>query len=1500
MLGGIAAGATFWIRWTDFNAAGADDGLAIDNFSLTAIGQSANPGTFSIASASASEAAGFIDLVVTRLGGSSGAATLSDSLAGLTATAGTDFDATAGTVSFADGETQKAIRVAVIDDTLFEGDETFEVSLTGTTAGTIGTATAIGTILNDDASMQPPSLSIASATVMEGNSGTTQIRFDVTRSGSSAGEASADYNIVFGTAAASDFAAGTSFSGRVVLGDGELVRTITLDVLGDTQVESDEMFSVVLSNANGGTLLGTATATGTIVNDDVAPTPVANVFINEINYDPAGADTNETIEIAGLAGTDLSGWRIVLYNGNGGVAYAATGGSTSGIALSGVIADQNNGFGTVSVAAPGLQNGAPDGFALVDNLGRVVQFLSYEGAFAATNGPAAGMTSIDIGVAQDGDLVGTSLQLTGTGSSYEDFTWVRGQASTYSAINTGQTFLSPDAPGELRVLDAAVIEGDSGTSNLVFTVRRAGASGLTSTVDYTINLDGTADLADLGSGAPLSGTITFAPGVSSQQIVVPIRDDTLAEINETLSVTLSNSTNATIVDGSAVGTITNDDPIQLAIYAIQGLGHQSDYAGQMVITHGIVTAVDANGYYLQDAAGDGDARTSDGVFVFTNGAPGRAVGDAVEVRGTVVEFLPGNNATNLTVTQINQSAATLLSTGNALPAATLIGAMPGGVLPPSTVFDDDGFQVYDPQHDAADFYESLEGMRVTIAAPLVVSPTNEFGETFVVASGGTGATGVNSRGSITISGDASNVDDYNPERIQIDDNANLFSGFTPSYTQGDILSDVTGIISYNFQSYELQVTEAVTITSDAGPLPRETTTLFGTPDRLVIATYNVENLDPGDGAVKFNLLANDIVYNLRAPDIIALQEIQDADGAGSGSNLSGTVTANLIIEAINSAGGPQYAYVEIAPTTANSTGGEPNGNIRNGYLYQVNRVDYVEGSATLISDPAFANSRSPLVATFTFNEQQITTINVHSTSRGGSSPLFGAQQLPENGGESARIAQSEAIRGYVTDLLTANVAANIAVLGDFNGFYFERSLELLEEGGVLSNILRQLPTEERFSYAFGGNAQALDNFLVTPGLLANILVDPVHINSEQPAGPNRVSDHDPLLASFLLPLPNAAPTDLALSNNSIAENSAAGTVVGTLSATDRPTDTLRYELVDDAGGRFAVDAVTGAITTTAPLDFESAQAYAIVARVVDQGGLSAEQTFQVAVTNVNEAPVATSDTISVDEDASTDNLWSVLLGNDSDSDAGTTLSIVSVDDSQTLGSLVFDAATQSLRYVADDDSFDALAPGAVAIDSFTYTVRDADGLTSTATVEVRVTGIADGVTSFGSVRSDTLVGTGGEDTIYGLVGNDTLYGLGGHDILWGGVGNDRLFGGDGNDVLSGGIGNDVLDGGSGNDWLYGDIGNDTLTGGAGRDTFAFGMAAGNDIITDFDVLQDTLQLDNGVDVVRMQVRDANRDGIDDLEITLSYGGKVTLLGVDDFAAVHISQQTLPFLTEALL
>ncbi|MBU2061647.1 MAG: fibronectin type III domain-containing protein, partial [Bacteroidetes bacterium] len=163
--------------------------------------------------------------------------------------------------------------------------------------------------------------------------------------------------------------------------------------------------------------------------------PVATVFINEIHYDNAGTDLGEGVEIAGTAGTDLSNWFVIPYNGNGGASYTPVG------ELSGAIPEQSNGFGTVFVPISGLQNGAPDGLALVNNLGEVVQFLSYEGSFTATNGPANGMTSTDIGVIQNGlDAAGLSLQLVGTGNSYTDFTWQAATPSTYNAVNAGQYF----------------------------------------------------------------------------------------------------------------------------------------------------------------------------------------------------------------------------------------------------------------------------------------------------------------------------------------------------------------------------------------------------------------------------------------------------------------------------------------------------------------------------------------------------------------------------------------------------------------------------------------------------------------------------------------------------------------------------------------------------------------------------------------------------------------------------------------------------------------------------------------------------------------------------------------------------------------------------------------------------------------------------------------------------------------------------------------------------
>lgn len=160
------------------------------------------------------------------------------------------------------------------------------------------------------------------------------------------------------------------------------------------------------------------------------------VFINEIHYDNASSDLGEGVEIAGPAGTSLTGYTITAYNGS-----STSGASYKTEPLSGTIPDLNStGYGTVFFPISGLQNGAPDGLAL-DSDGTLIQFLSYEGVFTASNGVASGVTSTDIGVAETGStLVGESLQLTGSGTTYENFTWSGPLTNTYDGINTGQTF----------------------------------------------------------------------------------------------------------------------------------------------------------------------------------------------------------------------------------------------------------------------------------------------------------------------------------------------------------------------------------------------------------------------------------------------------------------------------------------------------------------------------------------------------------------------------------------------------------------------------------------------------------------------------------------------------------------------------------------------------------------------------------------------------------------------------------------------------------------------------------------------------------------------------------------------------------------------------------------------------------------------------------------------------------------------------------------------------
>ena len=179
-----------------------------------------------------------------------------------------------------------------------------------------------------------------------------------------------------------------------------------------------------------------APASGVPAND-------STVFVNELHYDNVGTDTGEFIEVAGPAGTDLAGWQVVLYNGGNGAAYNTR-------TLSGIIPGAAGEYGTVALDYPrdGIQNGGPDGLALVEPGGDVRQFLSYEGTMTAIGGAADGLTSTDIGVAETPSDVGQSLQLTGTGTTYGDFTWAAPAVATPGATNNGQTFGEDDTDPE--------------------------------------------------------------------------------------------------------------------------------------------------------------------------------------------------------------------------------------------------------------------------------------------------------------------------------------------------------------------------------------------------------------------------------------------------------------------------------------------------------------------------------------------------------------------------------------------------------------------------------------------------------------------------------------------------------------------------------------------------------------------------------------------------------------------------------------------------------------------------------------------------------------------------------------------------------------------------------------------------------------------------------------------------------------------------------------------
>lgn len=571
------------------------------------------------------------------------------------------------------------------------------------------------------------------------------------------------------------------------------------------------------------------------------------------------------------------------------------------------------------------------------------------------------------------------------------------------------------------------------------------------------------------------------------------------------------------------------------IHKIQGASHVSPLVGEMASdVAGVVTALRSDGFYMQSTEPDDDPATSEGILVETAGVPPVKVGDAVLVSGVVKEKAPGGSGTdNLTATEIDDVTVTILSSGNELPEPVIIGE--GGRIPPTQVIDNDtdGYvseeTPFDPDEDGLDFYESMEGMLVQINDAMVVGPTNAYKEIVVVGDRGAHASVLSELGSLVIQ-----EDDFNPERIVLDDLlAELPYVDLGDYSEGSLI----GIVSYDYGEINILLLETPHFTS--GGLTQEAASDPGDADGLRIADYNVENFSINEPE-RVAKLADQIVNRMLSPDIIALQEIQDNNGAPNMDGVAADLTYQAIIDKVLALGGPEYGYINIDPKAGND-GGISGGNIRNGYLYRldsgltlanaphgdaVTAVEILDqGGKPMLSlnpgriDPentAFDQSRKPIVVQFLYKGESLFLINNHFNSKGGDMPLYGKVQPPKLESEPQRILQAQVVYDFVVELISIDPAARVIVMGDLNDFQFSPTVEILKGNGLLTDLIETLPVEERYTYIYYGNGQALDHILASATLMEELeAFDILHINSGFDAA-QRFSDHEISLATFVI------------------------------------------------------------------------------------------------------------------------------------------------------------------------------------------------------------------------------------------------------------------------------------------------------------------------------------------------------------------------------------------------
>ena len=735
---------------------------------------------------------------------------------------------------------------------------------------------------------------------------------------------------------------------------------------------------------------------------------------------------------------------------------------------------------------------------------------------------------------------------------------------------------------QLSINNVTQLEGDNGSTLFTFTIALsapAPAGGVK--VNYATSSDSATSGVDFLAA---SGTASIPAGQTSTTVSVSVLGDTDLEINETFLVTLSNPVAANIASGAGVGTgtITNDDIVITSIGAIQGSGELSPFNGQLKMTEGVVTGKRGNGFFLQSfgngtAAADGDAATSDGIFVFTAAAPNMvAVGDHARVVGTVDEFA-GSSATP--TTELVSPGVAVLAHGMALPTPVeLTAALAGPGSEPATM-------------------ERLEGMLVSVAQGVVTAQTDgNINEPNATSSDS------NTAFEFVIAGvprpmrepGLSILDPFPvPPAIQatlpyFDANQERIKAFPLQGTRlvadaGAPVSNLVGVLTYYGDSWELLYDVAnppvigaasASAVSDAGA------------NDITVAGFNLERFfdNINDPAIGEPVLTNTAFANrlaktgaaicdwVKSPDILGVVEVENI----------GTLTSLANYINSNCARTPQYVpYLQ----EGNDVGG-----IDVGFLIRsrtvrtgVSRVEVTSvtqvgkdtryGTSPLGCTPnapgctsSLLNDRPSLVlrAAVNFTDGRhypLTVIANHLRS------LNGNDDPVDSRVRYKRAEQAMFLANVVNDMQIANPVEKIVLVGDFNAFPFNDGY--VDSMGIISGhaapenavieyraspvatplVLGDALTADpmqRYSYVFGGNAQTLDHAVVNQALLndpalTGLSVEHARINSNFRVAhygefnppytaanpPLRVSDHDPVRLSIGVVRPASA--DLAQS-----------------------------------------------------------------------------------------------------------------------------------------------------------------------------------------------------------------------------------------------------------------------------------------------------------------------------------------------------------------------------------